>query len=129
MPEVYLRTRVDGMHVNMLVSEGRAITFSLRGIYEGEKPFDFSRGELIPVDVLSVLQVGTTYELAMVRQKGFYKKQLNGNVASVLSAVGAISNMVFAGTRTGEVDGVKFTQYVYVFREGKLTSDWLNFFK
>ncbi len=127
LPDIYFRDSIDGLMQHVLISESRMLVFSLKGEFQRELDYDFGRGAMIPVDVLSVLQVGTNYELALNLKGVFYRTDLTGRVGEVLSAVGRITGMRFAGVRKGVVADVSYTQYMYVFSEGLLSEEWLKY--
>ena len=123
MAKVFLVQGVSGNALEEgLISEGKYLKFFSGGRYLGENPIPYSPDMLREVDILSILNVNNTLELAYVLNNTFKKSVIRLDINTIIKGISKLKEgNLFVGRREDVVDGLKYTQYIYAYKKGIVT--------
>lgn len=126
MTKAFLGSLRDEPLLKVIASGGFMIGLNVAGQFKWQRPFDLSRFSVITeVDMVSLLQYGTQFSLAVIHGGNFYTKDIEkGHL--LMGDLGRITHMRAATLRKGEIEGIPYNQYIYAFNTGQIPKNILN---
>lgn len=126
MGKTYLTSINGDLFSQCLIGDGKMLKFALGGKFLGEFSIDYNIGTLQEVDIVSILVVEGTVEVAYNMKGAFNKCVPTKDIPDIINFFNQMQGIVFTGRRQGQLDGVTFSQYFYAFRVNTLHESTLR---
>lgn len=126
MGKIYLTSINGDLFSQCLIGDGKMLKFALGGKFLGEFFIDYNIGTLQEVDIVSILVVEGTVEVAYNMKGTFNKCVPTKDIPDIINFFNQMQGIVFTGRRQGQLDGVTFSQYFYAFRVNTLHESTLR---
>lgn len=117
MSKVYFIERYKGSILSKaLMADGRLLEFSMNGFVR-EAPMEFNNPYMREVDIVSFLVQNGGVEVATSVNGIFTKWMSDVGIQEITNKmkVFKLPQLLFQSIRRDEVEGIKYTQYIYVF--------------
>jgi hypothetical protein len=123
MAQVYLIDVPNEFGVKGLIGDGKLLKFNFSGTCLGEFPIPYNNMTLQEVDVLSVMVADNNVEVGYNMGQTFTKKETLIGLADIARKIDSIKGLIFIGIKDGNNSGVKYSQYIYTFLKGSLSTE------
>lgn len=110
-----------------LIGDDKMLVFSMLSGFKGEFPIDYNLPYVREVDIVSILYSNGEIEIAHLIDGVLTIHPIDIDIREATQAMRKFTSadMPFSSTRRGSVEGIPYTQYIYVFDKGKLTENRL----
>lgn len=105
-----------------LIGDGKFLEFNTNGEFVREREVTVNLRALFEIDVLSLLVFNTGYELAWNINNEFGKVVPSLPLSELVRRIHALNHFVYMFALKGECEGLGYTQYLYIFLRGRLSS-------
>lgn len=122
MSKVYLADIVGEFGTRCLIGDGKMLKFRLNGTCLGEFPIDYNILGLQEVDIVSVLVSDNNVEVGYNINQEFTKKSTNLALSEIARRLNNANGLIFIGKRDGKEADVSYSQYIYVFLKGSVST-------
>lgn len=107
-------------NTTVIASQGRMLKFNFLGNFVEESPINDTMSYTKEVDMLSILVCGESVEVAYSKDRLFMKHNPTMTLAEIASIVTNMRGMTFTAKREGTLNGIAYSQYMYLFEQGNL---------
>lgn len=121
MGKLLLTTTPTLAGAGVIIGNEKELHFGPMGnlIYEGDMTYRY--GTLIDVEILSVLATGQGYEIYLESEQRILKKVTPLQLSDIVTEINTIPNLLQIGIRKGTIEGVNYSQYLYVYPLGTVS--------